>query len=97
MIETHRLKNVVIFFQTILSFVLSRKTINILFCTDRHWGTQCNNRNDFKNSCINCIEDENSKLVKLYLAREVLIDYSQPANYFYYKQIFFINARQIPK
>ena len=27
MIETHRLKNVVIFFQTILSFVLSRKII----------------------------------------------------------------------
>ena len=25
MIETHRLKNVVIFFETILSFVLSRK------------------------------------------------------------------------
>ena len=29
MIETCRLKNVVIFFQTILSFVLSRKIINI--------------------------------------------------------------------
>ena len=29
MIETRRLKNVVIFFQTILSFVLSRKIINI--------------------------------------------------------------------
>ena len=29
MIETYRLKNVVIFFQTILSFVLSRKIINI--------------------------------------------------------------------
>ena len=27
MMETHRLKNVVIFFQTILSFVLSRKTM----------------------------------------------------------------------
>ena len=32
MIETRRLKNVVIFFQTILSFVLSRKIINI--CND---------------------------------------------------------------
>ena len=29
MIETRRLKNVVIFFQTILSFVLSRKIVNI--------------------------------------------------------------------
>ena len=29
MIETRRLKNVVIFIQTILSFVLSRKVINI--------------------------------------------------------------------
>ena len=29
MIETCRLKNVIIFFQTILSFVLSRKIINI--------------------------------------------------------------------
>ena len=29
MIETRRLKNVVIFFQTILSFVLSRKIINV--------------------------------------------------------------------
>ena len=29
MIETRRLKNVVVFFQTILSFVLSRKNINI--------------------------------------------------------------------
>ena len=27
MIETHRLKNVVVFFQTILSFALSRKII----------------------------------------------------------------------
>ena len=32
MIETRRLKNVVIFVQTILSFVLSRKIINI--CND---------------------------------------------------------------
>ena len=32
MIETRRLKNVVIFIQTILSFVLSRKVINI--CND---------------------------------------------------------------
>ena len=29
MIETHRLKNVIIFIQTILSYVLSRKSINI--------------------------------------------------------------------
>ena len=29
MIEKHRLKNVFIFFETILSFVLSRKNINI--------------------------------------------------------------------
>ena len=29
MIETHRLKNVVIFIQKILSFALSRKNINI--------------------------------------------------------------------
>ena len=29
MIETRRLKNVVVFFQTILSLVLSRKNINI--------------------------------------------------------------------
>ena len=32
MIETRRLKNVVIFFQTVLSFVLSRKIINV--CND---------------------------------------------------------------
>ena len=31
MIETRRLKNVVIFFQTILSFVLSRKIIKLFF------------------------------------------------------------------
>ena len=31
MIETHRLKNVVIFIQTILSFVLSRKIQYLLF------------------------------------------------------------------
>ena len=31
MIETRRLKNVVIFFQTIITFVLSRKTIKIFF------------------------------------------------------------------
>ena len=29
MIETHRLENVVVFIQTILSFVLSRKILNI--------------------------------------------------------------------
>ena len=33
MIETRRLKNVVIFLQSILSFVLSRKIINIRFRT----------------------------------------------------------------
>ena len=32
MIETRRLKNVVIFIQAILSFVLSRKIINIYKC-----------------------------------------------------------------
>ena len=31
MIETRRLKNVAIFFQTILSFVLSRKVINFSY------------------------------------------------------------------
>ena len=31
MIERRRLENVVIFFQTILSFVLSRKIINVSF------------------------------------------------------------------
>ena len=34
MIETRRLKNVVIFFQTILSFVLSRKNIKMSETTD---------------------------------------------------------------
>ena len=34
MIKTHRLENFVIFIQTILSFVLSRKTINVLLW---HW------------------------------------------------------------
>ena len=38
MIETHRLKNVVIFFQTILSFVLSRKIINIYNDIARKYG-----------------------------------------------------------
>ena len=33
MIETRRLKNVVIFIQTVLSFVLSRKTRQFIFCT----------------------------------------------------------------
>ena len=32
MIETCRLKNVAIFFKTIISFVLSRKIINIKIC-----------------------------------------------------------------
>ena len=35
MIETHRLKNVVIFVQTILSFVLSRKIIDIIFTVSK--------------------------------------------------------------
>ena len=38
MIETHRLKNVVIFIQTILSFVLSRKIINIYNDIARKYG-----------------------------------------------------------
>ena len=38
MIETRRLKNVVIFFQSILSFVLSRKIINIYNDTARKYG-----------------------------------------------------------
>ena len=38
MIETRRLKNVVIFFQTILSFVLSRKAINIYNDIARKYG-----------------------------------------------------------
>ena len=33
MIETRRLKNVVSFIQTVLSFVLSRKTRQFIFCT----------------------------------------------------------------
>ena len=37
-IETHRLKNVVIFIQTILSFVLSRKIINIYNDIARKYG-----------------------------------------------------------
>ena len=38
MIETRRLKNVVIFTQTILSFVLSRKIINIYNDSARKYG-----------------------------------------------------------
>ena len=38
MIETHRLKNVVIFIQTILSSVLSRKIINIYNDIERKYG-----------------------------------------------------------
>ena len=38
MIETHRLKNVVIFVQTILSFVLFRKIINIYNDIARKYG-----------------------------------------------------------
>ena len=38
MIEMHRLKNVVIFVQTILSFVLSRKMINIYNDIARKYG-----------------------------------------------------------
>ena len=40
MIEMHNLKNVVIFVQTILSFVLSRKIeINVLFIILIHYST----------------------------------------------------------
>ena len=38
MIETHRLKNAVIFIQTTLSFVLSRKIINIYNNIARKYG-----------------------------------------------------------
>ena len=38
MIETRRLKNIVIFVQTILSFVLSRKIINIYNDIARKYG-----------------------------------------------------------
>ena len=38
MIETRHLKNVVIFIQTILSFVLSRKIINICNDSARKYG-----------------------------------------------------------
>ena len=38
MTETHRLKNVVIFIQTILGFVLSRKIINIYNDIARKYG-----------------------------------------------------------
>ena len=38
MIETRRLKNVVIFIQTILSFVLSSKTVNIYNDITRKYG-----------------------------------------------------------
>ena len=39
MIETRRLKNVVIFIQTILSFVLSRKILNIYNDIARKYGS----------------------------------------------------------
>ena len=38
MIETHRLENIVIFFQTILSFVLLRKVINVYNDLARKYG-----------------------------------------------------------
>ena len=38
MIETRRLKNVVIFIQTILSFALSRKTVNFYNDIARKYG-----------------------------------------------------------
>ena len=37
MIETRRLKNVVIFIQTILSFVLSRKIVKLYYVIDILW------------------------------------------------------------
>ena len=43
MIEVRRLKNVVIFVQTILSFVLSRKIININNCTYESGSKQITN------------------------------------------------------
>ena len=46
MIETRRLKNVVIFIQTILSFVLSRRIINI--CNDITWKYENDTVKDFR-------------------------------------------------
>ena len=40
MIETHRLKNVVIFFQTILSFVLSKERMIFVFLLRFKWCSQ---------------------------------------------------------
>ena len=42
--ETHRFKNVVIFIQTILSFVLSRKILNILRNFIPHETVLCDDR-----------------------------------------------------
>ena len=56
MIETRRLKNVVIFFQSILSFVLSRKIINIYNDIARKYGNitvkhfQKNEKLQYKNN-----------------------------------------------
>ena len=47
MIETRRLKNVVIFVQTILSFVLSRKIINIYNDIARKYGNVTVNEFDY--------------------------------------------------
>ena len=54
MIETRRLKNVVIFFQTILDFALSRKIINIYNDTAQKYGdvtVKDFRKNDSLNNC----------------------------------------------
>ena len=64
MIETRRLKNVVVFIQTTLSFVLSRKIINIYNNNAQKYGNDENyNENNeqqqlpegFANSCCNIV------------------------------------------
>ena len=58
MIEMHRLKNVVIFFQTVISLVLSRKIINIY--KDLAWKHGSVTVNDFRK--YEKLEYKNNKL-----------------------------------
>ena len=60
MIETRRLKNVVIFFQTILSFVLSRKIINIYNDIARKYGNITVKH--FRRCCVNGCFFNNSSI-----------------------------------
>ena len=53
MIETRRLKNVVIFIQTVLSFVLSRKIINIYNVIARKYGNVT--VNDFRKHFVKIV------------------------------------------